>query len=319
MAYKKIDKEICLTDNSVNVYGYRLLTEGLQLDRFKPAIGFLMHDRNKGVAVRWEDFRTEGDKVYAKPVVNETQFPNLAQQISDGFYDAASCGNIVALELSDDPKMKLEGQIGPTVTKWFPRDISIVDIPGNYNALSKLFDESDNILRDLSDKKNNSNQFQKPNEKKMEDLKLTPGQVTLLDLKADSTPEQLDTKLQDLVAKAKRVDDAEKALNDLKAEATKKEVDAVLAQGVKDRKITNDLSAKLAKDYATNPQGLKDLVDGMQPQTMVTSQTGKSGVPTDLPEKFKGKSFSDLYVSGDLAELKADFPDYYNKLKGGDK
>ena len=153
----------------------------------------------------------------------------------------------------------------------------------------------------------------------MEDLKLTPGQVTLLDLKADSTPEQLDTKLQDLVAKAKRVMDAEKALKDLQAEATKKEVDAILAQGVKDRKITNDLSAKLAKDYAINPQGLKDLVDGMQPQTMVTSQTGKSGVPTDLPEKFKGKSFSDLYISGDLAELKADFPDYYNKLKGGDK
>lgn len=48
-----------------------MLTEGLQLDEVKKnPIGFTMHNRDKGVVVRWEDFRTEGDKVFAKPVVN---------------------------------------------------------------------------------------------------------------------------------------------------------------------------------------------------------------------------------------------------------
>ena len=151
MAYKKINKEFCLSDDSVNVYGYRLLTSGLLLERFKPAIGFLMHDRESGIAVRWEDIRTEGGKVFAKPVVNTTKFPNLYQEIEDGFYAAASVGHIVAVELTDDPKYKLEGQTGPTVTKWFPRECSIVDIPGNYNAIAKLYDDKDNVLRDLSD------------------------------------------------------------------------------------------------------------------------------------------------------------------------
>ena len=60
--FKKIDKEFCLTDNSVNVYGYRLLTAGLDLAQYKKnPIGFLMHDREGGVLVKWEDLRIEGD------------------------------------------------------------------------------------------------------------------------------------------------------------------------------------------------------------------------------------------------------------------
>jgi hypothetical protein len=81
---KKIDKEFCISDDSVNVYGYRLLTSGLELSRFNPPIGFLMHERDKGVAVKWEDFRTEVGKVFAKPVINDELFPQLAQQIEEG-------------------------------------------------------------------------------------------------------------------------------------------------------------------------------------------------------------------------------------------
>jgi len=61
--FKKIDKEFCLTDDSVNVYGYRLLTSGLLMDEVKKnPIGFKMHNRDNGVVVRWEDFRTEAIK-----------------------------------------------------------------------------------------------------------------------------------------------------------------------------------------------------------------------------------------------------------------
>ena len=149
----KVDKEFLLTDETVNCYGYRLLTSGLQLARFEPPIGFFMHNREQGVAVKWEDLVVRDGALYGKPVVDEIRFPDLPQQIMDGFYAAASVGHIVALEWSDEPNMKLEGQTGPTVTKWFPRECSIVDIPGNYNAVAqnKLFDEGGNVLLDLSD------------------------------------------------------------------------------------------------------------------------------------------------------------------------
>jgi hypothetical protein len=308
MAQQKLNKEYCLTDNSVNVYGYRLLTEGLLLDRFKPAIGSLMHDRDDGVAVRWEDFRFEGDKLYGTPVVNVTKFPDLAQQMEDGFYDAASCGKIVALEWSDDPSMKIEGQIGITVTKWFPREIAIVDIPGNFSSLGCLYDETDNVLMDLSDNKqhiiNNQNQTQMP------DLNLTPEQKKLLDLKDDATPDQVGVVLTDLVDKAKRTDKAEKDLLDLKAETTGKEVEAILTQGMTDRKLTKDLSDKLRVSYNGNPTGLKDLVDGMHAQVIVSGEGSDT-----IPEKYVGKSFNDLYLSGDLADVKKNYPDFYKTLK----
>ena len=94
---KRINREFCLTDDSVNCYGYRLLTDGLELDRYRPPVGFLMHDRDRGVAVQWTDFRREGDALFATPIVNDTLFPDLAKQIEEGFINAASVGHLVAL------------------------------------------------------------------------------------------------------------------------------------------------------------------------------------------------------------------------------
>lgn len=92
--FKKIDKEFCITDNTVNVYKYRCLTEGFLLDEVKRnPIGFLMHNREGGVVVRWEDFRIEGDKVMAKPVINlsHPEGQTIADQVESGFLNADFC------------------------------------------------------------------------------------------------------------------------------------------------------------------------------------------------------------------------------------
>jgi len=304
MAYKKIDKEFCLTDNTVNVYGYRLLTEGCLLDRFTPAIGLLMHNRDGGIAVKWEKFRVDGDKLYAKPVVNTSRFPSLAEEIENGFYSGASVGKIVALELSDDPSLMIDGQTGPTVTKWFPREVSIVDIPGNYSALAQLYDESDNVLRDLSDKTFKNNDMNK--------LVLTVGQLTLLNLKDDATDSMVDIALRDLADKAKRTETAEKELADLKAATLTSEVKNILSAGMATHRLSKELAGKLEKDYAGNPEGLKSLVDAMPAQVRVTGDTqGNAGVP----EKYVGKTLKDLYLSGELADVKKNYPDLYEQLK----
>jgi len=268
----------------------------------------LMHNRERGVAVKWEDLRFDGDKLWGKPVVNTTAFPDLAQQIEDGFYDGASCGKIVALAWSDEPEMKLPGQIGITVTEWFPREISIVDIPGNYNALANLYDEADNVLMDLSDQKQIINNNQNQNE--MPELNLTPEHIKLLDLADNATTDQVGVKLKDLVDKAKRTETAEKAFSDLKAETIGKEVEAILTKGMDDKKLTKDLADKLRVTYKENPTGLKDLVDAMPAQQIVSGTEDD-----DVPEKYKGKSFNDLYLSGDLADVKKNYPEYFKTLK----
>lgn len=304
MAYEKIDIEFCLSDDTVNVYGYRMLTSGFDLERFRPPIGYLMHDRDKGVALRWEDFRVSDGKLYAKPVVNTTTFPDLVGLIRDGFYAAASVGKIVAIEMSDDDKYRLEGQSGPTVLKWFPRECSIVDIPGNYSALAQLYDESDNVLRDLSDARD-----LKPNNKKMEKEEWTPADLALLDLADGATGANIRVALKNLADRARRCDTAETALADLRKEVSKDKVAAMLAKGLADRKLTQAMSDKLGTDYAERPTELQALIDTLPAQTLITSQLN------DVPSKYAGKTWHDLYLSGELADVKKSYPDLYDKLK----
>lgn len=311
--FKKIDKEFCITDNSVNVYKYRCLTAGLQLDEVKKnPIGYHMHNRDKGVIVRWDDFRQDGDKLFAKPVINlsHPEGQAIADQVESGFLNAASVGKIVVLEASNDPKLKLKGQTKPTVTKWFPREISLVDIPGNYNALANLYDKDDKELN-LSDLEIITNMSKNA----IDAAKL----LAALNLSDDAAENEAIQAIQNLIDKADKadeykdlVDKKEKEIKDLKEESTKKEVKAIIEKGQTDKKLTNVLAEKLEKDYAGNPNGLQDLVDTLPAQVSITEEI-KTG-DKELKE-FEGKSWDDLYSSDKLETVRTKFPDLYAKLR----
>lgn len=308
MAYKEIDKEFCLTDDSVNCYGYRMLTEGLDLSQYNPPIGYLMHDREKGVAVKWGSFRKDGDKLFAKPSINTSLFPNLPDGIMDGFYQGASIGMVVPLEWSDEPEMKLPGQTDVTLTKWYFKECSIVDIPGNKNALAKLYYTDGSVMRDLSFKTKTNNSQQ--NEQEMKELIFTASMLALMDLKADADASEVETKLAGLVAKAKKTEELQKQLDDLKSSTDQSMIEEILSSALKEGKITNELKVSLAFDYKNNPEGLKNLVDKMPAQQRVTGKQTE-----EVPEKYQGKSYEQLYLSGELETLKANYPDYYEQLK----
>ena len=305
---KKLSTEFCVSDDSVNCYGYRLLSSGFLPERYDPKIGFLMHDREEGVAVKWEDLRVEGDKIYATPVVNDVSFPKLLQEIEEGFYVGASVGHIVALEWSDEPEMKLAGQTGPTVTKWYCREISIVDIPGNYHALAKLYDEHKNVLLDLSDR-SGDNLFK---DKNMSELKsLSAADYAVLNLSADASAEQVSAALQSLSERAKRADDAEKKYNDLVSQHAQERVEAIVAEALKEGKMYPAMAEHLKKHYAGNPDALAELVATMPKQVQVKDLTDDEQVPAELAKK----SYRDLFVSGELEEVKTKYPNYYKKLE----
>lgn len=283
---KKIDIDFCISDDSVNVYGYRLLTSGFDASKFNPPVGFLMHDREKGVAVRWEDIRCEEGKIFARPVVNDELFPTLAEQIEGGFYNAASVGHIVALEIDESDASKLEGQTGPTVTKWFCRECSIVDIPGNYNAIARLYDESDNLLHDLS-------------------ANLIPD----ADLAAQNAHIKSLTERAELAEL--KAEKAERAYADLRSTVAADKINAMVATAINDRRITPALAEQLKADYADNPEKLSALLDKMQTHPLLTERIeANKGVPPHL----QGRSLRDLYISGELEAVKRDYPEYYNHL-----
>ena len=295
----RINREFCLTDNSVNCYGYRLLTEGLEIDKFRPPVGYFMHDRDRGVALTWTDFRVEGDALFATPIVNDTLFPDLAKQIEDGFIAAASVGHIVALELSDDADDKLPGQTGPTVKRWYPREVSLVDIPGNPNALARLFDEKGSVLRDLSAQLTKQSSL---NTHDMDIRKLFP------DLTCDADNEQeVIAYVQDLRERATRCDQAEQQLAELESRQRQTAVGQIIATALADHRIEQNVASQLATDYADRPDALQKLVDMMPARKKVpTPQPREGQAETDL-------AWDELDRRGLLPRLKAENPDLFKK------
>jgi len=335
MKTKKIDKEFLITDSTVNCYGFRLLTEGYLIDEYKKnPIGYYMHDRDGGVVVRWEDLRKEGDKVFGKPLINlsNARGQQCADEVEAGFLNGASVGHIVALEFSEDPAMMIAGQTGPTVTKWYNRETSLVDVPGNMNALA-LYDKDGNVLN-LADFKNKTI-FQ------MEKIFLTPEQLSKLGLKADAKNEAVETAINDLIAKASKVDDLQNKLtasetaktnwetevSNLKAEATKKKVEDLIANGKADKKLTNEAATKLAEQFKTDPEGLKAVIDLMQPHVSVVDTINNANNKKESKD-LVDKTWAELdAIEGALEKLKATdknaffdkFKEHYGKPHNEDK
>ena len=145
---QKVEKEFTLSDSTLNCYGFRLLTSGYIIDEFKKnPIGYYMHQREKGVAVRWDELTVKGDKVTAKPVINLSGIrgQQIVDEVNNGFLNAASMGHIIVLDSSDAAELMLPGQTGPTITKWYNKECSLVDIPGNSNSLT-LHDKHGEVI-----------------------------------------------------------------------------------------------------------------------------------------------------------------------------
>lgn len=312
-----------MTDDSVNVYGYRLLTSGFLIDRVKKnPIGYVMHNRDGGVVLRWEDFRVEGDKVFAKPVINlaHPRGEQTADEVENGFLNAASVGRIVALEASDSPDLMLEGQTGVTVTKWYCKEISLVDVPGNDNALAELYDDQDNLLNlaDLSD-------LLIPKSDNMSKLLVAAPVLAALNLSDKSSQEEFDNAIADLADRAAKADKAIADLADMTAVNTqlKTQNDQLLAdqkaakvaslidKGKADKKLTEKLATTLADQYKDNPEGLEAVLADMTPVVSVTEQIKEGG---DLGD-YAGQTWDDLYRADKLEEVRQKHPDLYEKLK----
>ena len=268
--FKKIERQYVLSDSTVNEYGFRLLTSGYQLDAFqKNPIGYYMHRREDGIVLKWEDLRVEDDKVVGTPVINlcNGRGTQTCDEAENGFLNAASVGHIVVLEYSTEQDMMLPGQTGPTITKWYNKECSLVDIPGNCNALTCLYDAQENELN-LADLSINNPILKTIKTNTMALLSET------LELAAQSDEQMVLAAVKDLAAKASGLELAHQALQAdkdilqqelaaIKAQATLSEVSALLERGLEDRKITIELRDKLAHDYAANAEGLKDLLAAM--------------------------------------------------------
>lgn len=134
-------KTFILHDETVNTYGFRMLTSGADLTAFRANPVMLYHHNDLEMPIgRWVNVRVEGTQILAEADfdMGDKQAAEIARKVEAGYISACSVGAWVE-ECSSDPMTYLEGQTEPTVTRWSLREASICNIPANHNALA-LYD-----------------------------------------------------------------------------------------------------------------------------------------------------------------------------------
>lgn len=109
---------------------------------------------------------------------------------------------------------------------------------------------------------------------------------------------------------ATKLSDAESKVTELQNAATKDKVNSLLEKALAEKKITNELKATFAEQYATNPAGLEKILNAMPAYQPITSSlnTASSG------DKYAGKSWDELNKANLLNSMKQEQPEAFKEL-----
>lgn len=115
-------------------------------------------------------------------------------------------------------------------------------------------------------------------------------------------------RIKELTAKASEAETLRADIEKMKEAEQEKTVGEILAKGIECHKLTQEMSDNLKQAYKNNPEGLKDLVDAM-PEKLSASAVivTNSNASDDICKK----TWDELDKSGDLAILKAKYPDVF--------
>lgn len=322
----KSTKRIIISDSSLNEYGFRILTDGVDLKQFKKnPLCLYMHFRPwKGTKDEllplghWEDIEVNGDEISGIPFFDDKDdfAMSIFNKVEAGHIRMAS-GGFRKLTWSEDPKYLLAGQTSPTAVKSILKEASICDIGGNNNALA-LYDDNDDIIK-LNDK-NFSNHIPllKNNTMELKDF------LKALNLADTATPDTALAEVVKMCAENAQLKTDKANLETEKTTLTAKVVDltasketgeleVVLSEAVAAGKITEALKPKFAEMGKSNLANLKEVLEAMPAYKHIKDLVGgnETGNAAKLAEYAK-LSWDQLdEKDGALAFLKENDPDAF--------
>lgn len=324
-------KTFVLHDESVNTYGFRMLTSGANLDEFRKNPVMLLNHSDWSLPIgRWENIRVEDGKILADAVFDESdeRGREVARKVADGFVRMASIGAWPPEQVSDAYDLTLPGQTGATVTKWTVREASIVTIGANHNALAMydVIQNSSGKIQNLGDAdvrmvdRENPGGWARvmyPGRYDMRDhssnhhqYKNNMGKLTeILKLNDTASEQEIAVKVSELIANNDRLASENKTLSDaIEAQKAKQkakqktEAIALLDAAVKDGRI--DASGKDAyiKLFDADFDGAKAALAAI-PQRRSVAGMIREGAQVNLGD-WEGKSWDELDKAGKLVQLK---------------
>ncbi len=129
-------KRVRITNDSLNSYGTRVLTAGMNVEQYqRNPVLLYMHERGNVIGYV-KDLKVEDGEVTGELMFDEASELSVRckKQYEFGSLKMVSAG-LDILETSEDPELLVQGQTSPTVTKSKLFEVSLVDIGANDDAI----------------------------------------------------------------------------------------------------------------------------------------------------------------------------------------
>ncbi|KAA6329792.1 hypothetical protein EZS27_021427, partial [termite gut metagenome] len=162
-------KRVCISNSSLNCYGTRILTEGVNIEQYKrnPVVLY-MHTRGEVIGVM-KDIKVEEDSITGEPWFDEiTELSKHCKlQWEAGTLKMVS-GRFDILSISEESKYLLPGQTRPSVIKSKLMEVNVVDIGGNDDAI--VLTKGEKTIELAAGEDNETLPLLKNNQKEIEEM-----------------------------------------------------------------------------------------------------------------------------------------------------
>ena len=131
-----MSKRVRISNSVLNSYGFRVLTEGMDIGQYcRNPVLLDMHERGNVIGYM-KDVKVDGDEITGEPVFDEASelSRRRKKQWEFGSIRMVSVG-IDILEVSDSAEHLVQGQTRPTITRSKLTEVSVVDIGANDDAI----------------------------------------------------------------------------------------------------------------------------------------------------------------------------------------
>lgn len=311
--------KVVISNSSINCYGSRVLTSGIDITQYeRNSLLLWMHRRGDVGSVVGSviNLAKEGDNVVGELVfdgIGETS--KLVKEKWEAGTLKMVSANLEVMELSDEPEYILPGQRAYTVTRSKLIEVSVVDIGGNDDALVMLQREGKSIALSNNDEGEQlplltlsglEAEFKSKINLSMEFLKKT---ALKLGLAETATEQEVLKAIEDAKAYEPKV----KVLEDQMAAIELAGITSMVEGAVTARKIGADKKDHFVElGQKVGAESLKLTFDSMSATMKPTDVTGKEvklGAPTAGEYKKLGEVPADK-----IMELRKDDKETYMKL-----
>ena len=269
-----------ISDESINSYGSRILTAGVDLSLFKknPIMLWNHHRSYRGTnneilpIGKWDKIRKVGTQILADAVfdIKDDFAQQIKSKVEQGIINMASAGiNIIVT--SEDSSVLVNGQTRATITKCLLREVSLCDIASNRNAV-RLSDNDGNEIN-LSDNSEsallpllNTNQI-------LSKMKLTDLSKAL-NLQGEPNEENLLAAVNAITAENLNLKAENTTYQEAETTRALKERDTILSNAVTARKITESQRPTFEKLYDADPAATTIILNEMAGVEKPTTSTG---------------------------------------------